>query len=130
MKKIYTLAFCCVLGVGCVGASPRFAAQKKVDAGFSPIKISSMLNGSTEINGKKLVVRKPSGEIFRPAYSVDYLWEDGAWMQMGTMNYKYDSRGLETEVHFVFEDEEMKEETLTVNEYNENGMLVKTVGSY
>lgn len=130
MKKIYTLAFCCVLGVGCVGASPRFAAQKKADAGFSPIKISSMLNGSTEINGKKLVVRKPSGEIFRPAYSVDYLWEDGAWMQMGTMNYKYDSRGLETEVHFVFEDEEMKEETLTVNEYNENGMLVKTVGSY
>ncbi len=130
MKKIYTLAFCCVFAVGGVGASPRFVTQKKMNTAFSPIKISSMLNGSTEINGKKIVVRKPSGEILRPSYSVDYFWDGEAWQEMGTMNYKYDSRGLETEVHFVFEDEDMKEETLTVNEYNENGMLVKTVGSY
>lgn len=130
MKKIYTLAFCCVLGVGCIGASPRFVSQKKGGAGHQSISISSFLNNTAEVNGKKLVVKKASGEIFRPAYSVDYLWDGEAWMEMGTVNYKYDPRGLETEVHFVFEDEEMREETLTVNEYNENGMLVKTVDSY
>lgn len=130
MKKIYTLAFCCVLGVGCIGASPRFVSQKKGGAGHQSISISSFLNNTAEVNGKKLVVKKASGEIFRPAYSVDYLWDGEAWMEMGTVNYKYDPRGLETEVHFVFEDEEMREETLTVNEYNENGMLVKTADSY
>lgn len=123
MKKIYTLAFCCVLGVGCIGASPRFVSQKT-------IKVGSLINSTAEVNGKKLTIRKASGEIFRPGYSVDYLWDGEAWMEMGTSHYKYDSRGLETETHFVFEDEEMTEETLTVNEYNENGMLVKTVNSY
>ena len=54
MKKIYTLAFCCVLGVGCVSASPRFVSQKKVSAGNSPIRVSSLINNTAEVNGKKL----------------------------------------------------------------------------
>ncbi len=130
MKKIYTLAFCCVLGIGCIGASPRFVTQNDRGAVVAPMKATTPMINIANIKAKRQALKKSNGEIFRPAYSVDYLWDGEAWMEMGTSRYKYDLRGQETEVHFVFEDEEMREETLTVNEYNENGMIVKTADSY
>lgn len=115
MRKLYILTLCCTLCAGAAGAHQRFVSKRPIDKSQPALSMAAKKDG-------KLIVKAPAASpaaIWRPATQTEYYYNGADWDEMGTANFKYDSRGNTIEESY----EEDGNVNTTVNTYDANNEL-------
>lgn len=95
MKKFYAITLCSLVALSAGADGVRFKA------------------GHAKKGMKKLARTEAATPVWRPVSQTDYMHDGEDWMEMGTVNFKYDVRGNCTE-----------------EQMDEDGFLSKTVTTY